>query len=51
MQPWGMLAVVQDPAKGGLLSGGILDMIAVKHTPVRPIPRQALTTRVAQPTP
>ena len=29
--------------KGGLLSGGILDMIAVRHTPVRPIPRQQLT--------
>jgi hypothetical protein len=35
--------VVQDPAKGGLLSGGILDMIAVKHTPVRPVPRQQLS--------
>jgi hypothetical protein len=44
MQPYGQLAVVQDPAKGGLLSGGILDMIAVKHTPVRPIPRQHLST-------
>lgn len=39
----GKLALVQDPAKGGLLSGGILDMIAVKHTPVRPIPREQLT--------
>jgi len=39
----GRLALVQDPAKGGLLSGGILDMIAVKHTPVRPVPRQHLT--------
>src|ERR1039457_4128420 len=39
----GQLAVVQDPGKGGLLSGGILDMIAVKHTPVRPIPRQQLS--------
>jgi hypothetical protein len=39
----GQLAVVQDPGKGGLLSGGILDMIAVKHTPVRPIPRQHLS--------
>ena len=39
----GKLALVQDPAKGGLLSGGILDMIAVKHTPVRPIPRQHLS--------
>jgi hypothetical protein len=44
MQSFGQLAVVQDPAKGGLLSGGILDMIAVKHTPVRPIPRQHLST-------
>jgi hypothetical protein len=43
MKEFGKLAVVQDPAKGGLLSGGILDMIAVKHTPVRPIPRQHLT--------
>jgi hypothetical protein len=39
----GQLALVQDPAKGGLLSGGILDMIAVKHTPVRPISRQQLS--------
>ena len=39
----GTLALVQDPGKGGLLSGGILDMIAVKHTPVRAIPRQQLS--------
>jgi hypothetical protein len=39
----GKLALVQDPAKGGLLSGGILDMIAVKHTPVRPVPKQHLS--------
>ncbi|HWB86255.1 MAG TPA: hypothetical protein VG675_19075 [Bryobacteraceae bacterium] len=43
MRPYGKLALVQDPAKGGLLSGGILDMIAVKHTPVRPVPQQHLT--------
>jgi hypothetical protein len=43
MQEYAKLAVVQDPAKGGLLSGGILDMIAVKHTPVRPVPRQKLS--------
>jgi hypothetical protein len=43
MRESGKLAVVQDPAKGGLLSGGILDMIAVKHTPVRPVPVQHLT--------
>ena len=45
MQESGKLAVVQDPGKGGLLSGGILDMIAVKHTPVRPIARQQLTPK------
>ncbi len=43
MREFGKLAVVQDPSKGGLLSGGILDMIAVKHTPVRPIAGQQLT--------
>ena len=31
------------PRQGGLLSPGILDMIAVKHTPVRPVPRQQLS--------
>jgi len=43
MREDGKLAIVQDPAKGGLLSGGILDMIAVKHTPVRPVPQQHLS--------
>jgi hypothetical protein len=43
MREFGRLAVVQDPEAGGLLSGGILDMIAVKHTPVRPIPGRKLT--------
>lgn len=43
MREYGKLALVQDPAKGGLVSGGILDMIAVKHTPVLPVPRQRLT--------
>ena len=42
MREYGKLAVIQDPAKGGLVSGGILDMIAVKHTPVVPVPRQKL---------
>jgi hypothetical protein len=37
MHEFGQLAVVQDPSRGVLLSGGILDMIAVKHAPVRPI--------------
>jgi hypothetical protein len=46
--PHGMLALVQDIANGALLSGGVLDMIAVKHTPVRPIPRQKLSSEALQ---
>ena len=30
---------------GALLSGGILDMIAVKHTPVRPVPKQRMDAK------
>jgi len=48
MQESSLLALVQDPRKGGLLSGGILDMIAVKHTPVRPIARQQLTPKALE---
>src|SRR3954468_12411714 len=40
--PAGQLALVQDVNSGGLISGGILDMIAVKHTPVRPVPGRKL---------
>jgi len=42
MRPGGKFALVQDVSDGALLSGGILDMIAVKHTPVRPVPQQKL---------
>jgi hypothetical protein len=38
LKPAGRLALVQDIGSGALVSGGILDMIAVKHTPVRPVP-------------
>lgn len=38
MRSGGKLALVQDVSSGGLLSGGILDMMAVKHTAVRPVP-------------
>lgn len=38
----GQLTLVQDVASGALLSGGILDMIAVKHTPVRPVPAKGM---------
>jgi len=40
---YGGLALVQDIESGGLYSGGILDMISVKHTPVRAVPRRNLS--------
>lgn len=43
LQPHGRLAIVQDIESGGLLSGGILDMISVRHTPVRPVPGRFAT--------
>lgn len=46
LPPHGLLALVQDVPTGALLSGGILDMIAVKHTPVRPVPVRRLAPGV-----
>jgi hypothetical protein len=43
LPPGGRLAVVQDAEHGALVSGGILDMIGVKHTPVRAVPPAKLT--------
>lgn len=43
MTPHGKLAVVEDVASGALLSGGILDMVAVKHAPVQPVPNPKLS--------
>lgn len=39
---YGQLAVLQDVSSGGLLSGSVLDMITVKHTPVRPVPLKSI---------
>ena len=44
LQPHATLALVEDAGSGALLSGGVLDMIAVKHTPVRPVPQPKLTS-------
>ncbi len=38
LPPAGRLAVIQDLAAGGLLSNGVLDMIAARHTPLRAVP-------------
>jgi hypothetical protein len=43
LEPAGQFALVQDAAGGALLSGGILDMIATRHTPVRAIPVPTLS--------
>jgi hypothetical protein len=43
LRPAGKLALVQDTGEGALLSGGILDMIAVKHTPVKAVPPARLS--------
>src|SRR5262249_2148594 len=37
-RPYGELAVVQDPASGGLLSGCVLDLFSVLHKAARPVP-------------
>lgn len=42
-RPVGQLAIVQDVDTGALYSGGVLDMIAVKHTPVIPVPARQLS--------
>ena len=42
-RPHSELALVEDAGSGALLSGGVLDMIAVKHTPVRPVPNPKLS--------
>jgi hypothetical protein len=43
LAPYGRLALVQDAESGGLFSGGVLDMISVKHTPVRAVPNPKLS--------
>ena len=43
MREYGKMVLVQDPAKGALVSGGILDMIAVTRMPMRVVARQLLT--------
>ncbi len=34
---YGLLGLAQDPAQGAFVSGGVLDMLAVQHLPVRPV--------------
>jgi hypothetical protein len=39
------LALVEAPESGALISGGVLDMMATKHTPVTPIPAATLDAK------
>ncbi len=39
------LALVEAPESGALISGGVLDMMATKHTPVTPVPAGTLDSK------
>ena len=43
MSEYGKVVVVQSPLKSGLLSGGVLDMMASNHMPARPVAPESLT--------
>lgn len=43
MKPLSQLAIIQDTDSGAMFSGGVLDMIAVKHTPVVAVPSGKLS--------
>jgi hypothetical protein len=38
LHPWSTLALLEDVNSGALLAGGIMDMLAAKHTTVLPVP-------------
>jgi hypothetical protein len=42
MRPRGDVALIEDAASGALITGGLHDMIAVKHLPTRPVPAGSL---------
>lgn len=46
--PAGKLAIIQPIQAGALLSGSILDMITTKHTPVRAIPVEKLSSAATE---
>jgi hypothetical protein len=48
LRPHSELAVVEDAQSGALLSGGVLDMIAVKHTPVLAVPYRRISPPVME---
>ena len=46
LPPGGKFAILQDEQHGALISGGIMDMISTKHTPVRPVSPALLSPRM-----
>lgn len=47
-KPAGQLALIQDAESGALLSGGVVDMIAVKNVPLRTVPRRRLSLQALE---
>jgi len=47
-KPSGQLAIIIDGTSGALLANGIVDMIAVRHVPLRVVPRQRLSQQALQ---
>lgn len=47
-RPYSQLALVQDTTSGGLLSGSILDMLAVQHTAAKSVPVRRLSAERLQ---
>lgn len=47
-RPYRGLAILHDVSSGALLSNGILDMIAVRHTPIRSVPIPRLSDAALQ---
>lgn len=43
MRPYSQLALIQDADSGALYSGGVLDMISIRHTPVQPVPASRMS--------
>jgi len=44
VSPYGELAIIEDARSGGLLSSGLLDMLAVQHTAARALPTRRLSS-------
>jgi len=44
LRPWSTVALLEDVNSGAFLAGGIMDMLAAKHTTVRPVALRGMQT-------